>query len=348
MASTRSAAVTSGRTSPAAMAASRRSVSPRERTWPNRSSSLACRVGSVAISATSPGSAARAAGVVSTPAVRRTISRTSPASEPGLGKLGRLGDREHRLVHQVRLARPAPVDRRLARACPPGDRVDRQVGVSRLAEQFDRRTQHRVVDARISGSTEVCCHYETQSNISRRDRMPNCSRRPPRRPRRAPLQPGGTTDPRHDGDDGTRVPARRRRTARQGRRRHRPRRLRRRRLPRASRRVSRCAARDSRHACGRHRQPPRAAAAVAEEPVAAHRPADPASRRSTTSSCCHPSSSRACRAPAPRICTTCSRLAAPTFRTCPTGRATSRSRCRRRRASSRIRARRGWTSPSRS
>ena len=99
------------------------------------------------------------------------------------------------------------------------------------------------------------------------------SRRPPRRPRRAPLQPRGATDPRHDGDDGARLPARRRRTARQGHRRHRPRRLRRRRLPRAPRRVSRCAAGYHGHATGRDRQPPCPAAAVAEEPAAAHRPA---------------------------------------------------------------------------
>ena len=80
-----------------------------------------------------------------------------------------------------------------------------------------------------------------------------------------------------------------------------------------------------------------AAVAVAEEPAAAHRSAASVIPRSTTSNCCRRSSSRACPAPGPPICTTCSAaFASDVPHACRTGRASSRFRCRRRPASSRI------------
>ena len=51
----------------------------------NRSSSAECSVGSAAISPTSPGSAALAAGVVRKAIARRTISRRSSGSDPVSG-----------------------------------------------------------------------------------------------------------------------------------------------------------------------------------------------------------------------------------------------------------------------
>ena len=200
-ASASSAAVTSGRTSLRAKASSRRSVRPRDRMSPNRSSSAACKVRSAAISPTSPGSAARAAGVVSTRNRAAHHLAHIAGQRSGVGQLGAAVDREHRLVHEVRLARPAPVDRGLTRARPPGDRVHREPGIPGLAEQVDGRAEHRPVDAWIARSAKVCCHYETQSNISRHDRRHN-GPRPPRRPRRAPLSPRGRADPRHDGRAG--------------------------------------------------------------------------------------------------------------------------------------------------
>ena len=136
----------------------------------NRSSSAECRVGSAAISPTNPGRAALAAGVVRKAIARRTISRRSSASDPVSGSCGRGADREHRLVHQVRFARPAPVDRGLAGAGALGDGGDQEPGIAGLGEQLDRGAQHRSVDTRITGSAKVYYHYETQSNISRRDR----------------------------------------------------------------------------------------------------------------------------------------------------------------------------------
>ena len=246
-ASARSAAVTSGRTSPRAAASFRRSVRPRDRMSPNRSSSAACRVEVRGHLADESGQC-RARGRRGQHGHRAAHHLAHVAGQrPGVGQLGARGDREHRLVHEVRLARPAPVDRRLAGAGATGDRVDRELGVSGLAEQFDRRAQHRAVDTRITGSAKVCRHYETQSNISRHDR---------RRPALVQLDdlaeprfsPEARADPRHDGLDGAGLSARRRRAARQGHCRHRSRRLRARRLPGAPRRLPRGAARDRRHA----------------------------------------------------------------------------------------------------
>ena len=133
----------------------------------NRSNSAECRVGSAAISPTSPGSAARAAGVV-----RKTIERRDHFAQvlgqrSGVGNFGRGADREHRLVHEVRFARPAPVDRGLAGAGPLGDRGDQEPGIAGFGEKLDRGAQHRAVDSRVTGSAKINNHYETQSNISR-------------------------------------------------------------------------------------------------------------------------------------------------------------------------------------
>lgn len=85
MASVSSAAVTSDRTSPRAAARPSNSVRPPPMTPANRSSSAECRVGSAAISPTSPGRAARAAGVVRKTIERLTISRRSSGSDPVSG-----------------------------------------------------------------------------------------------------------------------------------------------------------------------------------------------------------------------------------------------------------------------
>ena len=343
-ASTRSAAVTSGRTSPRRRGSVEAFGQPAARMSPKRSSSAECSVRSAAISPTRPGSAARAAGVVSTATVRRTISRTSPASEPVSGSCGRVADREHRLVDEVRLARPAPVDRRLAGAGPLGDRVDRQVGVAGLAEQLDRRAQHRAVDARIAGSAKVCRHYETQSNISRRDRRhaalvhlddlaeprfspeveqirdlmasmaPDCPLDADALHAKASADTGlddfGPDDYRERLD------------------------------------VYLAALQEigGMHAAG-HRQLLRAAAAVAQEPAAAHRPADATPRdprHRTAAAGRHRGPAPHRHHPSAQPAGGGARPSAP----CRTGRASSRFRCRPRWVSSRIRAGHGWTSRS--
>ena len=176
-------------------------------------------------------------------------------------------------MHEVRFARPAPVDRGLAGAGPLGDRRDQQPGIAGFGEQLDRGAQHRTVDAWVTGSAKINNHYETQSNISRRDR-----RRSLKRPGRAAIRHRGPADPRHDGRDGPPVPVGCRRAARPGQRRHRPARFRSGRLPRTVRRLPRRATRDRRPARRRGGQLLRATAAVAQEPALADRPAVPAPR----------------------------------------------------------------------
>ena len=121
----------------------------------NRSSSAECRVGSAAISPTRPGSAALAAGVVRKVVVRRDHLAHILGQRPGVGNRGRGADREHRLVHEVRLARPAPIDRGLAGAGALGDRGDQELGIASLGEQFDGGAQHRAVDTRVTGPAKI-------------------------------------------------------------------------------------------------------------------------------------------------------------------------------------------------
>ena len=172
---------------------------------PKRSSRAACNVRSAAISPTSPGSAARAAGVVSTRRGAAHHLANVARQRPGVGERGRVADREDRLVDEVRLAGPAPVDRGFARAGLPRDRIDRQVGVAGLGQQLDRRAQHRAVDAFIARAAKLCRHYGTQSNIIRHDRR-RARPRASRRPGRAAVQPRGRPDPRPDGHDGAGCP----------------------------------------------------------------------------------------------------------------------------------------------
>ena len=173
MASASSVAVTSARTSPRAADVARHSARPPAKIPANRSSSAevqgrVCRHLADQPRQGRPGGRCGQESHCAADHLAQVLGQ-----RPGVGKLGRGADREHRLVHEVRLARPAPVDRGLAGAGALGDRGDRQAGITRLGEQFDRGAQHRSVNSRIAGSAKVYHHYETQSNISRRDR---CSR----------------------------------------------------------------------------------------------------------------------------------------------------------------------------
>jgi hypothetical protein len=65
----------------------------------------------------------------------------------GVWQLGGVAQRKHRFVDEMRLARPAPVDRGLTGTGPLRDRIDREPGIPALAEQVDRGLEHCSVDA---------------------------------------------------------------------------------------------------------------------------------------------------------------------------------------------------------
>src|SRR5271155_5071689 len=69
-------------------------------------------------------------------------------------------------MHQMRFARPAPVDRRLAGTGPLGNGGDQEPWVAGFGEKFNRRAKHRCVDTWVTGSAKIYYHYETQGNIS--------------------------------------------------------------------------------------------------------------------------------------------------------------------------------------
>ena len=135
------------RTSPRSVAATRRSWSAPQDADLEPLEERRVQLGSAEISPIRPGSAARAAGAEdgrrTTEHLAQVVSR-DPVSGSEVVSLGG----EHRLVHQVGLARPAAVDRGLGGAGCGGDRGDGEVGVADLLDEVGGRAQHGAVDAR--------------------------------------------------------------------------------------------------------------------------------------------------------------------------------------------------------
>ena len=130
--------------------ATRSRIAPQ--TWSEkRSRSWPCSSGSAANSASRPGTAARTTGRAKSSTAPPHHRRQVVAEVAGVGDEGGVVGGERRLVDQLRLRRPPPVDRRLVRARPRRDRGDREPGVADLDEQLGGGGQDRVVDARGRG-----------------------------------------------------------------------------------------------------------------------------------------------------------------------------------------------------
>ena len=130
----------------------------------------ALRSASAAMSAISPGSAARTSGLVNTSRAAAIIAWTSARdiARRRLDRRRRGG--EGRLVDQLGLARPPPVQRRLGGARPLGDRGHGQVRIPDFHKQIRGRAQYGSVDTRIPGPPgarglvnrgRVCFHNAT-------------------------------------------------------------------------------------------------------------------------------------------------------------------------------------------
>jgi dihydrofolate reductase len=77
------------------------------------------------------------------------------AQRSGVGYLARLAQRGDRVDHELGLARPAAVDRHLARLGPGRHRVDAQAVVSDLGQQFERGVTERGVTGGVQLAAPV-------------------------------------------------------------------------------------------------------------------------------------------------------------------------------------------------
>ena len=166
--------------------------------------------GSAAISAISPGSAARGPRGARTPPTYAAASRRrSSASDPVSGSdscSASVGER--RLVHQVGLARPAAVDRGLAGAGPLGDRGDRQVGVPDLHRPARRPRAARRRRCGGSAGDRLLLSLRDHRNVKgATDGRSSCQIDDLAGPA---VHARGRGDPVLHGPDGRRLPARRR------------------------------------------------------------------------------------------------------------------------------------------
>ena len=125
------------------LTAQQRPRASRVRTTPNtsvkRPITRALSSASAAMSAISPGSAARTTGLVNTSRAAAIIARTSAAMSPSGCRERRRRRGKRRLVDELGLAGPPAVQRGLGGARPLGDRGHRQIRIADFDKQIRRR-----------------------------------------------------------------------------------------------------------------------------------------------------------------------------------------------------------------